>query len=103
MSNEFFMAMVPPTVTHQEKQVGVAGGKPVFYEPPELKAARQKLVAYLGQHVPDEPYHCGVEADHKVVLPQGKTFGWYLQTFQTGYGQSAETIKGLHDESWFLG
>lgn len=41
--------------------------------------------------------------DHKVVLPQGKTFGWYLQTFQTGYGQSAETIKGLHDESWFLG
>ena len=60
MSNEFFMAMVPPTVTHQEKQVRVAGGKPVFYEPPELKAARQKLVAYLGQHVPDEPYHCGV-------------------------------------------
>ena len=44
MSNEFFMAMVPPTVTHQEKQVRVAGGKPVFYEPPELKAARQKLV-----------------------------------------------------------
>lgn len=53
MSNEFFMAMVPPTVTHQEKQVRVAGGKPVLYEPPELKAARQKLVAYLGQHVPD--------------------------------------------------
>lgn len=24
MSNEFFMAMVPPTVTHQEKQVRVA-------------------------------------------------------------------------------
>ena len=43
MSNEFFMAMVPPTVTHQEKQVRVAGGKPVFYEPPELKTARQKL------------------------------------------------------------
>ena len=41
------MAIVPPTVTHQEKQVRVAGGKPVFYEPPELKAARQKLVAYL--------------------------------------------------------
>lgn len=34
---------------------------------------------------------------------QGKTFGWYLQTFQTGYGQSAEIVKGLHDESWFLG
>jgi len=100
---EFFMAMVPPTVTHQEKQVRVAGGKPVFYEPPELKAARQKLVAYLGQHVPDEPYHCGVRLITKWCFPQGKTFGWYLQTFQTGYGQSAEIVKGLHDESWFLG
>ena len=37
MKFEFFMAMVLPTVTHQEKQVRVAGGKPVFYEPPELK------------------------------------------------------------------
>ena len=72
MSNEFFMAMVPPTVTHQEKQVRVAGGKPVFYEPPELKAARQKLVAYLGQHVPDEPYHCGVRLITKWCFPRGK-------------------------------
>ena len=72
MSNEFFMAMVPPTVTHQEKQVRVAGGKPVLYEPPELKAARQKLVAYLGQHVPDEPYHCGVRLITKWCFPRGK-------------------------------
>ena len=34
---EFFMAMVPPTVTHQEKQVRVVNGKPKFYEPQELK------------------------------------------------------------------
>ena len=27
MSNEFFMAMVPPTVTHQEKQVRVAASE----------------------------------------------------------------------------
>ena len=72
MEFEFFMAMVPPTVTHQEKQVRVAGGKPVFYEPPELKAARQKLVAYLGQHVPDEPYHCGVRLITKWCFPRGK-------------------------------
>ena len=49
-----------------------AGGKPVFYEPPELKAARQKLVAYLGQHVPDEPYHCGVRLITKWCFPRGK-------------------------------
>ena len=60
MEFEFFMAMVPPTVTHQEKQVRVAGGKPVFYEPPELKAARQKLMAHLGTEVPEEPYRKGV-------------------------------------------
>lgn len=50
---EFFMAMVPPTVTHQEKQVRVVKGKPKFYEPQELKEARRKLESYLAQHAPD--------------------------------------------------
>ena len=40
---EFFMAMVPPTVTHQEKQVRVVNGKPKFYEPQELKTARSEV------------------------------------------------------------
>jgi Holliday junction resolvase RusA-like endonuclease len=53
---EFFMPMKPPTITHQEKEVAVVNGKPVFYEPPELKAARAKLMAHLGQHVPDKAY-----------------------------------------------
>ena len=51
---EFFVAMAPPTVTHQEKKVTVVKGKPVFYEPPELADARQKLAAYLAKHVPSE-------------------------------------------------
>lgn len=33
--SEFFLPMQPPTVTHQEKQVHVVNGKPVFYEPSE--------------------------------------------------------------------
>ncbi|WP_349769907.1 RusA family crossover junction endodeoxyribonuclease [Hungatella sp.] len=41
-------------MTHQEKQVHVVNGKPVFYEPAELKAARAKLRAHLGRHIPDE-------------------------------------------------
>ncbi|WP_433958781.1 RusA family crossover junction endodeoxyribonuclease [Cytobacillus horneckiae] len=53
---EFFMPMVPPTTTHQQKQVTVRNGKPVFYEPEDLKAARSKLVAHLGKHVPVEKY-----------------------------------------------
>jgi len=57
METEFFMSMKKvPTVTHQEKQVHVVNGKPVFYEPEELKAARAKLLAHLGQHVPKERY-----------------------------------------------
>ncbi len=53
---DFFMAIIPPTITHQQKQVKVVNGKPVFYEPAELKTARSKLMAYLGQHVSDKPY-----------------------------------------------
>ena len=39
---EFFIPMVPPTITHQEKKVRVVNGKPIFYEPEKLKTARQK-------------------------------------------------------------
>ncbi len=54
---DFFMPMKKvPTVTHQEKQVHVVNGKPVFYEPDELKAARAKLLAHLGQHVPEKRF-----------------------------------------------
>lgn len=57
MVTEFFMPMKKvPTVTHQQKQVTVVNDKPVFYEPPELKAARAKLMAHLGQHVPEHTY-----------------------------------------------
>lgn len=53
---DFFMAMIPPTCTHQEKQVRVVNGKPVFYEPAELRAAREKLRAHLGHHVPEKKF-----------------------------------------------
>ena len=56
MTTEFFMPMQPPTTTHQQKQVAVRNGKPVFYEPEELKAARAKLMAHLGKHAPALKY-----------------------------------------------
>lgn len=46
--------MIPPTVTHQEKKVTVVNGKPVVYEPPELKAARSKLEAHLAKYRPNK-------------------------------------------------
>lgn len=70
MRTEFFMSMKNvPTVTHQEKQVAVVNGKPVFYEPDELKAARQKLQAYLADHVPTDQYKGAVRLMVKWCFP----------------------------------
>ena len=51
---EFFMCMIPPTITHQEHKIAVKNGKPVFYDPPELKTARLKLTDHLAQFKPDQ-------------------------------------------------
>ncbi len=69
---EFFMVMVPPTVTHQEKQVHVVNGKPVFYEPAELKRARQKLVGHLAKYKPEEMMEGPLELVTKWCFPRGK-------------------------------
>ena len=70
---EFFLSIIPPTVTHQEKKVKVVykDGKPVpvFYEPAELKAARSKLMAYLGKHVPADKYTTAVRLITKWCFP----------------------------------
>lgn len=50
----------PPTVTHQEKKVRVANGRPVFYEPPSLKEARALLAAKVKPFAPPEPWDCPV-------------------------------------------
>lgn len=69
MTTEFFMAMIPPTVTHQEKKVHVVKGKPVFYEPSELKAARAKLIAHLGKYVPAQKYTAAIRVIVKWLFP----------------------------------
>lgn len=69
MATEFFMAMKPPTATHQEKKVTVVNGKPKFYEPEELKAARAKLTAYLGKHVPKQKYTGALRVIVKWLFP----------------------------------
>ncbi|MBR2048303.1 MAG: RusA family crossover junction endodeoxyribonuclease [Oscillospiraceae bacterium] len=52
MEKQFFLPMIPPTVTHQMKKVRVVNGKPVHYEPARLAATRSKFMACLGQHKP---------------------------------------------------
>ena len=56
MRLEFFLPMAKvPTATHQEQGVRVVKGKPVFYDTPEVKAARAKLTAHLAKHAPEKP------------------------------------------------
>lgn len=69
MRTEFFMAMVPPTKTHQQKQVRVVKGKPVFYEPAELKAVRSKLQGHLARYVPVAKYTGPVRLITKWCFP----------------------------------
>lgn len=49
---EFFMPIIPPTITHQEKQVNFKTNK--FYEPPELKQTRSKLNDWLTKYKPSK-------------------------------------------------
>lgn len=69
MKIRFFLPMKPPTVTHQEKSVHVVNGKPVFYDPAELKAARSKLTAYLARHKPAAPLRGAVRLVVKWCFP----------------------------------
>lgn len=72
MKTEFFIPMIPPTVTYQEHKVAVVNGKPVFYDGPELKAARQKLDAYLSKYKPTQRYESGIRLIVKWCFPRGK-------------------------------
>ena len=70
---EFFMPMIPPTTTHQMKQVKViykdGEPTPVFYEPDELKAVRVKLQAHLAKHVPEKKYATAILVVVKWLFP----------------------------------
>ena len=72
MKTSFFLPMIPPTVTHQEKDITVRNGKPVVYEPAELKAARSKLMAHLASHNPEAPFRGPIRLMVKWLFPMGE-------------------------------
>ncbi len=71
MSNflTFFLPMIPPTITHQQKKTRVVKGKPVLYEPAELVAARAKLQGHLSHHVPPVPCDGAIRLITKWCFP----------------------------------
>lgn len=68
----FFLAIDPPTVTAQEKEVRIVKRKPVFYDPAQVVEARQKLTAYLHPHRPDKPFEGAVGLSVIWLFPKGK-------------------------------
>ena len=66
---EFFMAVIPPTVTAQEHKVSMVKGKPVFYDPPELKQAKAKLIGHLAKFTPEQKYDGPVRLVVKWCFP----------------------------------
>lgn len=66
---EFFLPMIPPTCTYQEKQVRVVRGRPVFYDPPAVREARGKLLAHLARFSPERPLAGPVELAAKWCFP----------------------------------
>ncbi len=68
---QFFCPMIPPTATGQMRQVHVVNGKPRFYEPEDVAAARAKLLAHLCRHMPPQPYSDGLRLIVKWCFPRG--------------------------------
>ena len=54
---EFFLPMIPPTVTGQMRRVSAAGPgrKPLFYDSPQLAQARSQFLAHLFARKPSHP------------------------------------------------
>lgn len=78
---EFFLPMIPPTVTAQEHKIAVIKGQPVVYDTPELKQARLLFMHELGRHKPKEKYDGAVRLTVKWLFPiTGKHFDGEYKT-----------------------
>ena len=70
---EFLMNLVPPTATAQMKKVRVVHGRPVFFEPPKVKAAKAVLISELNEYRPSEPMQGALSLETIWYFPKGKS------------------------------
>ena len=66
---QFFMPMVPPGTTFQDKELAVQKGKPVIFDSAELIAVKMKLRGHLAKNVPPEPFRGAVRVITKWCYP----------------------------------
>ena len=68
---QFFVPMIPPNKTHQEKGERVVNGRIVHYTKDEVKAIRQRFLAELADHAPAAPFTGPVRLVTKWMYPAG--------------------------------
>ena len=98
---QFFLPMIPPTVTAQEHKVTVKNGKPVFYEPQELKQARAKLTSYLAGYAPKQPFNCAVRLIVKWCFPRGNHVDGEYRTTKPDTDNLQKLLKDCMTECGF--
>ena len=69
----FFMEMKPPTATAQEHSVKVVKGRPVFFDPPSVKDAKNLLIGHLAKNKPEVPFAGAVELTVLWLFPKGRS------------------------------
>lgn len=69
---DFFMEMRPPTATAQEHSVKVIKGRPVFFDPPNVRDAKALLMGHLAKHKPEKPMEGALELTAMWLFPKGK-------------------------------
>ena len=65
--------MKPPTATAQEHSVRMVNGRPVFFDPPNVKEAKKLLMGHLITNRPDNPIEGAVALSVIWLFPKGKS------------------------------
>lgn len=66
---QFFMPMIPPSTTFQDKELAVRKGRPVIFDSSELIAVKAKLRGHLAKNIPPEPFQGAVRVMTKWCYP----------------------------------
>jgi len=69
---QFFIPIIPPTVTAQQKGARIAGDSIVFFTKDEVRESKVKLRAHLAQHRPASPIPGPLQLVQKWIWPNLK-------------------------------
>ena len=99
MKIEFFLPMIPPTITAQQHKI--SHGR--FYDPPELKMAKMKLRDSLIPYVPEKPLDGALRLIVKWCFPiKGKHQNGEYKTTKPDTDNLNKTLKDIMEDLNFF-